>query len=418
MEPSRDDFIIALRSAFLKKGTQQRFSLLSLILFSIIFLILGNFNFKIINYNKAIIKEIIYFSSSIVTIPENIIKNSFNNTVNHFEYYAKYQETKKELQELKNKDLSKKIITFENIELKKLIDDYFVEDSQLYAKVLLDKESPFLRSIVINKGSKNDVKAGMIVYDDIYLVGKVVEVNYLTSRVLLVSDINSKVPVTVHPLNIEAIMTGYDMQKGKLQYVMGDKLINNNNKELIVVTSGSGGVFKSGIPIGKINTLNISDNSEIIVNFYKDFSQLKYIKILSHKKKIKKLDDLNETISKKNDDQFLEKKNPLKNIIINKKQNINNVLEQQNKIAEEVRKKLIKSYDELNRKFLNVQKKLEEQKNEIKKVQIENEDLEFLKLNLLYGHKCRKTFLKTNLYKISSSEYRVCVLNKGRTKKN
>ena len=59
MDSSRDDFVIAIRSAFLKKGNKQKFSLLSLILFSIIFLILGSFNFKIINFNKTIIKEII-----------------------------------------------------------------------------------------------------------------------------------------------------------------------------------------------------------------------------------------------------------------------------------------------------------------------------------------------------------------------
>ena len=58
METGRDDFVIAIRSAFLRKGTQQRFSLLSLILFSVVFLILGNFNFKIINFNKIVIKEI------------------------------------------------------------------------------------------------------------------------------------------------------------------------------------------------------------------------------------------------------------------------------------------------------------------------------------------------------------------------
>ena len=60
METSRDDFVIAIRSAFLKKGIQQRFSLLSLIFFSIIFLILGNFNFKVINYIKLGINEIVY----------------------------------------------------------------------------------------------------------------------------------------------------------------------------------------------------------------------------------------------------------------------------------------------------------------------------------------------------------------------
>lgn len=76
METSRDDFIIAIRSAFLKKGTQQRFSLLSLIFFSIIFLILGSLNFKVINYLKIGINEIVYRSSFIVSGPENFIKNN------------------------------------------------------------------------------------------------------------------------------------------------------------------------------------------------------------------------------------------------------------------------------------------------------------------------------------------------------
>ena len=77
MEPSRDDFVIALRSVFLRKGTQQRFSLLSLIFFSIIILILGSFNFKAIDYIKITIKEIVYRSSFIVSGPENFLKNNY-----------------------------------------------------------------------------------------------------------------------------------------------------------------------------------------------------------------------------------------------------------------------------------------------------------------------------------------------------
>jgi len=69
MESSRDDFIIAIRSAFLKKGTKQRFSLLSLIFFSIIFLILGSLNFKAINYVKIGIQEIVYRYSFVVSSP-------------------------------------------------------------------------------------------------------------------------------------------------------------------------------------------------------------------------------------------------------------------------------------------------------------------------------------------------------------
>ena len=87
METSRDDFVIAIRSAFLKKGTQQRFSLLGLILFSIILLILGGLNFKAINYLKITIKEIVYRSSFVVSIPEKILKNNYTTIKDHLKLY-------------------------------------------------------------------------------------------------------------------------------------------------------------------------------------------------------------------------------------------------------------------------------------------------------------------------------------------
>ena len=409
METSRDDFIIAIRSAFLKKGTQQRFSLLSLILFSIIFLILGNLNLRLIEFNKSIIKEVVYYSSFIVTIPENIVKKSFNKVSDHFEHYDKYTVIQNELQELENKDLSKKIITYENVELKRLIEDYFVVDGQVFTKVLADKKSPFLKSIIINKGSKNGIRIGMIVQDDDYLIGRVVEVNFLTARVLLISDINSKVPVTIQPLNIQAIMSGLEEQKGKLQYVKDEKLINNLDKELIVVTSGSGGIFKSGIPIGKVNLKDSLNKSEIIVDFFKDFSQLKYLKVLSYKQEEIQLDKVNKKIFKKNDEIISNINNLQADIKIFQKQNI---------ISEEIRNKLEEENARLNKKLINTQKQIEEINKKDKKVKIENEEIKFLKLNLLYGHKCRRTFLKTKLYKINSPGYRVCVLNKGIIKKN
>ena len=408
MEASRDDFVIAIRSAFLRKGNQQKFSLLTLILFSILFLVLGSLNFKIIKFNKTVIKEIIYMSSFIVSVPENIVKKSFNKVSGHFEYYNDYQVTKNELEKLKNKDLTKKILTFENIELKKLIDDYFVEDSQAYAKVLTDKKSPFLRSIVINKGSKNSVKAGMIVYDGLYLIGKVVEVNFLTSRVLLISDINSKVPVTIQPLNIQAIMSGSDKRKGKLQYIQGEKLINKDNQELIVVTSGSGGIFKSGIPIGKINLAETLDNDEVIVNFYRDFSQLKYVKVSSYAKNSNDLDQSNKKTFKKNNDQIIELNNQLGDI---------KALQQQKIVSNEVRIKLELENKQLKIDLINTQKKLTEQNTKIENNKNKKENIKFLELNLIYGHKCRRNFFNPNLYKINTVEYRTCVFNKGPIRK-
>ena len=403
MDQSRDDFVIAIRSAFLKKGNKQRFSLLSLILFSIIFLILGNFNFKIINFNKIVIKEIVYLSSFIVSVPENIIKNSFKNVSDHFNHYEDYQTNKSKLQELESKDLSKEIIEFENMELKRLIEDYFVEDEQVYAKVLIDKESPFLRSIVINKGSKNGVLAGMVVFDDIYLIGKVVEVNFLTSRVLLISDINSKVPVTIQSINIEAIMSGLSQQQGILEYIKGEQLKGIKDQELIVVTSGSGGVFKSGIPVGKINLNEFVSNNQMVVDFYKDFSQLKYVKISSYQKDVK-LDQSNKKIYNEGKSQILKINNLIEEI---------KVLKQQKNIADEIRNKFENENTELKQGLIKAQRELIELNKNIDKVKKDKEEIKFLELNLLYGPKCKKTFFKSSLFKIGTPEYKNCVLNKG-----
>jgi len=283
MESSRDDFVIAIRSAFLKKENKQRFSLLGLIFFSIIFLILGNLNFKPINYIKSAIKEIVYRGSFIVSGPENFIKNNYLIVQNHLSLYNKNEKNKSELEYLRSKNLSNEITDLENIKYKKLLDDYFIKDNEVYGKVLIDKQSPFLRSVILNKGSKNNVKLGMIVMDEIYLVGKIVEVNYFTSRVLLLSDINSKIPVSLQPGDIQAIVSGKGKREGILQYIK-EPGIKENNEELLVSTSGAGGLFKSGIPVGKILKENNDSNEFKIVNFYKDFSQLKYVKIVSFSK--------------------------------------------------------------------------------------------------------------------------------------
>ena len=278
MEASRDDFIIAIRSAFLKKQNKQKFSLLFLILLSIIFLILGRLNFKAIDYLKISLNEVVYRSSFIVSVPENFVKNSYQEIVNHFTFYEDYEKVKLELKNIKSKIPVNEFVINENERLRKIIDDYIVISDETVAKVLLDKKSPFLRSVVINKGSKDNIKLGMSVLDGNYLVGKVVEVNYLSSRILLLSDLNSKIPIIVEPGGIHSILSGSGKDYGMIQYTKEDYTIDHNS---IIYTSGSGGIFKAGVPIG---TVKIQSNNEKKVQFYSDFSQLEFVKIISYMK--------------------------------------------------------------------------------------------------------------------------------------
>ena len=95
MASSRDDFIIAIRSAFLKKSTQQKFSLLTLVFVSIFTIILSSLDLKVIRYIKIGINEIVYRSSFVVSIPENFIKNTFIEIVDYSTFFNDYKKKKR-----------------------------------------------------------------------------------------------------------------------------------------------------------------------------------------------------------------------------------------------------------------------------------------------------------------------------------
>ena len=87
MATSRDDFSIAIRSAFLKKGVQQKFSLLALIIASIILLSLEAINSKSLNFVRSAIKDVIYRASFIASIPGNTVSPLFITAQSHFKIY-------------------------------------------------------------------------------------------------------------------------------------------------------------------------------------------------------------------------------------------------------------------------------------------------------------------------------------------
>jgi|TARA_Y100000817_G_scaffold19917_1_gene14513 rod shape-determining protein MreC len=279
MQPSsRDDFIIAIRSAFLKKENKQKFSLSALIILTLSILILGRYDFKVINYAKLSLKEIAYRSTFIFSTPENVIKNGFIATKNHFFVYEENKILKQKVKDLEIKKYNTQYIQTENERLKETLNELKFSSDEILAKVIVDKQSPFLKSIIVNKGSKHGVILGMGVIDQEYLVGKVVEVNFTTSRVLLLSDLNSKIPVDILPNNIQSILSGTGGDIGKIQYIKEEALIES---ESVVYTSGAGGIFKPGVPIGR--TVKNKLNSEINVEFYSEFSQLRFVKLRSYK---------------------------------------------------------------------------------------------------------------------------------------
>ena len=275
MASGRDDFVIAFRSAFLKKKDKQKFSLLSLIILSIIVIILSNINFKPIQFVKIGINEIIYRSSFIISKPENYINNLTLKFNEHMNLFKNYENVKSELENLKEEQITNNFLKLENEKLRNLINENINSD-EILAKVLIDRESPFLKSIILNKGTKDNVKMGMGILDGVYLVGQIIEVNYTNSRALLLSDLNSKIPSVLAPQNIQAVISGTGKNYGIIEHTKDDIEEDLKDKDSIIYTSGLGGLFKPGIPIGKI-----SKDTNNNVKFFSDFTQLNYVKITS-----------------------------------------------------------------------------------------------------------------------------------------
>ena len=276
MVKGRDDFVIALRSAFFKKKDKQKFSLISLIILSLVIIVLSNFNFKPIQLIKLGINEVIYRSSYISSIPENKIKEVTSKFKLHLELYENHQS---KLIQIENSDEIKilnNILIAENKRLRELIDES-INSEEIFARVIIDRESPYLKSIVLNRGSKDNVKIGMAIMDRNYLVGQIIEVNYSNSRALLLSDLNSKIPVIIQPPFLQAVASGTGKNYGIIEYTKDEYKENQIEKEAVVYTSGLGGIFKPGIPVGKI-----TNNSEQLT-FFSDFGQLSFVKIVEFK---------------------------------------------------------------------------------------------------------------------------------------
>ena len=402
MAQSRDDFIIAIRSALLKRETKQKFSLLSLIILSVIILILSNYNFKVVNIIKSGVSEIVYRTSYAVSVPEKVLDISIQGAGKFISQKSKINELKEELEDYRSKEISLNILKFENKNLKELLDDYLLLDNLSYAKIIIDTKSPYLKSFIINKGTKDGVEKGMIVLDKNFLVGKIIEVNFSTSRVLLLSDINSNIPISIEPGNLQAIATGLGNDFGQVNFLKKihyDKIKNGS----FIYSSGTGGLIKSGIPIGKV--IDFEDKEKetdmIKIEFFSDFSQLKYVSVVSFVKK--NLNNQSEAI----DDL------PLGAIEIDQLNEKIKVLLKEKSVEEEIRTKIQQENETLKKQLLNAEKDILNLEDKFVENKIEEEELKFLKLNLKFGHKCRKTFFN-DLYEVGTAEYKNCVLSKGK----
>ena len=277
MSSSRDDFGIAFRSALLQRGAAQKFSLVSLIILAIFIFFLDTFGFAFMKPVRSIINDAIYRVSLVASSPSRFVPQATGSITNLFDIKSENERLKKALEVYRQKELSVEYLSNQNKNLRKILDsdDTLFKENIVLSKVLIDKSSPYLKSIIINRGSKSGLLKGMPVMDKDFLIGRIVETNYLSSRVLLLTDLNSRIPVTFGEDGIQAILKGSGGSRPVLEYLPEGYVVEEG---LDVFTSGKDRIFLPGSPIG-------TTTADGKVKLFSESSQLSFVKVDMSKQK-------------------------------------------------------------------------------------------------------------------------------------
>jgi len=139
--------------------------------------------------------------------------------------------------------------------------------------VIADARGPFLRSALINLGRDNGVRVGYAVIDGDGLIGRVVDAGSSVARVLLLSDLNSRIPVLVGPAGIRAIVSGDNSAELKLEFLPDGASLYAGDE---VYTSGSEGVLPRGLRIGVVT----GADGAFKVRPYAELSSLDVVSVL------------------------------------------------------------------------------------------------------------------------------------------
>ena len=271
MSSSRDDFGIAFRSALLQRGGAQKFSLIFLIFLASIIFFLDVFGFQFMKPIRSIINDGIYRVSLVASSPSRFVPQATGSITDLFNIKSENEKLKKALEVYRQKELSVEYLSNQNKNLRKILDsdDTLFKENIVLSKVLIDKSSPYLKSIIINRGSKSGLLKGMPVLDKDFLIGRIVETNYLSSRVLLLTDLNSRIPVTFGEEGTQAILKGSGGSRPVLEYLPEGYVVEEGIK---VFTSGKDRIFLPGSPIG-------TTTADGKVKLFSESSQLSFVKV-------------------------------------------------------------------------------------------------------------------------------------------
>lgn len=227
-----------------------RFAVISLMAVAFALMLVGKAEVVVVDRTRAAVINAAAPMLDALSRPISSAVEAYHHVVGLFDAYDENQVLKAEVARLKSLDQTSARLMAENQMMRGLL--HFVPDGALNfvsARVVGEGGGPFVRSVLINAGAHDGLSRGQAVVTGDGLVGRITDVGDSASRVLLLTDLNSRIPVVIEETRERAILAGDNSERPTLAYLPPDARISSGQR---VVTSGSGGVLPPGLPIGTV----------------------------------------------------------------------------------------------------------------------------------------------------------------------
>ncbi|MBT6134380.1 MAG: rod shape-determining protein MreC [Kordiimonadaceae bacterium] len=259
-------------------GFRKRLTISFFILASISFLIFGRSQNTLIEQIRAYVFDLFIPIITLVDIPRDATSNLSDRVRNIAMVFSDNRFLREENIELKRKLIESTELEIDNFRLKSLLN---IKNGTLNtvtaSRIVSDSNSPFFRSMLINSGTQANVKKGHAVVNEEGVIGRIINVAVNSSRVLLLNDINSRIPVKFVKNGINVILAGNNSRFLGINFMPEDvKAVNGD----LILTSGMGGVFPPDLPVGVV--VNVLATGEIKIEPAVNFDRLNYVSVIDY----------------------------------------------------------------------------------------------------------------------------------------
>ena len=229
---------------------------------------------------RSNIRDLILTVSSTIASPAILLNDGITTIIEINSLYSELDEYKKQ-QALSSNIFQELSVLRQQVEIYES-DLNIIKDNDhdsIGAEIFTDSSNRYFSSVLIKAGSNDNLKENNAIVSSKGLLGRISEVGEEVSRGLLLTDISSRVPVSVSSNEIQGILIGQNLKKPRVYYLLNIPSLNEGD---LVTTSGKGGIFPSNIPIGTVSDKN-QKNKYIEIDLFERINNLSHVRIINYK---------------------------------------------------------------------------------------------------------------------------------------